>query len=103
MVAEEESPVEIVLCGPRDHGFRELHRAAMEGLQPARTIVGTDGLGALGDRIELLRGKEPLDGRPTAYLCRDRQCLPPITSPRELRLTLADGDAEKEASGTELA
>jgi uncharacterized protein len=44
-----------------------------------------DGSGEhLADLIPLLREREPRDGQPTAYLCRNFTCLRPVTAAREL-------------------
>ncbi|MEO5657974.1 MAG: hypothetical protein ABIO65_06325, partial [Nitrospiria bacterium] len=37
---------------------------------------------------EPLRGKVSADGRPTAYVCRQFTCSPPVTSPEALRALL---------------
>jgi uncharacterized protein YyaL (SSP411 family) len=39
---------------------------------------------------EQVRDKRQLDGRITAYVCRDRTCTAPIVSFRELERELAD-------------
>jgi hypothetical protein len=54
-----------------------------------RTLVLLD---RPGDRqsLPLLVGKTPQEGRPTAYLCRERTCLPPVTRGEELRELLKD-------------
>jgi uncharacterized protein YyaL (SSP411 family) len=39
---------------------------------------------------ELLSGKKAIDGRPTAYVCQDFTCSPPVTSPAELKKLLHD-------------
>ena len=35
-----------------------------------------------------MEGKAPVAGKPTAYLCRDFACLPPITDAAELEAKL---------------
>jgi uncharacterized protein YyaL (SSP411 family) len=34
--------------------------------------------------IPLLAGRRTIDGRPTAYVCRNFTCRTPVTSPEEL-------------------
>jgi uncharacterized protein len=35
--------------------------------------------------VPMLEGKEPRDGKPTVYVCRNRTCLKPATTVEELR------------------
>ncbi len=78
-------PVHVVLAGdPRDPAFAAL----------ADTLHGAPPLNA---PVQLLTpacaawaaGMRPLGGRPTAYLCRDFACQPPVHTPAELRAALA--------------
>jgi hypothetical protein len=54
-----------------------------------RTLVLVDRPGS-SPPLPLLLGKTPLEGRPTAYLCRERTCRPPLTRGEELRELLKD-------------
>lgn len=65
----------------------DLLRAAHTGYSPSRTVVGGD-VGALPS-LPSLEGKDLVDGRPTAFLCRDFACGPPIHDPETLRAELA--------------
>ncbi|ALC16232.1 thioredoxin domain-containing protein YyaL [Desulfuromonas soudanensis] len=55
-----------------------------------RTLLLVDRPGEEHNPLPLLLGKTPLEGRPTAYLCRERTCLPPVTRGEELREILKD-------------
>ncbi|HYA60282.1 MAG TPA: hypothetical protein VED85_07980, partial [Burkholderiaceae bacterium] len=39
---------------------------------------------AMAAHTVLGEGRESIDGLPTAYVCRERSCLPPVTSVAEL-------------------
>jgi len=65
---------------------RALVDVARLGFQPYRVL-------ALGDpvtsSVDLLHGHSSIDGRATAYVCRDFACRMPVTEPEELAAELA--------------
>ena len=58
-------------------------------LPRALVLVHRSGDERLERLAPLVRGKGPVDGRPAAWVCRDRACLPPVTTPEELASLLA--------------
>ena len=70
---------EIALAGdPADPALHALARAASSGDLPNRITTLVD------PETDPLQ-RTPKDGRPTAYVCRDRTCSPPITDGDALR------------------
>jgi uncharacterized protein YyaL (SSP411 family) len=44
---------------------------------------------ALREQVPLFEGKLPVDGKAAAYVCRNRTCGKPVTSPEELHKALS--------------
>jgi uncharacterized protein YyaL (SSP411 family) len=86
-----EGTVDVVIMGPRDHGdTRALLRAVHASYLPNRALTITEADRADGAPVpEAARGKTLLDGRPTAYVCRQFTCSAPLTDPAALRALLA--------------
>ncbi|MGI8876503.1 MAG: thioredoxin domain-containing protein [Egibacteraceae bacterium] len=86
-------PVEVaVVGGPDDEATRRLVAAYRETLRPGAVLAVGDGDGD-GDGstdVPLLAGRERVDGRPAAYVCRRFACRRPVTTPEALRAELAD-------------
>jgi uncharacterized protein YyaL (SSP411 family) len=76
-------PAEIVLAG--DDGT--LARAVADVYLPNRVLVRAETAPSLVR--PLVDGKTTLDGRPTAYVCRNFTCEQPVTDPAELRESLS--------------
>ena len=79
-------PVEIVIVGRREDA-QDLLDAARAARRPA-VIFAVEPDAASPD-IPLLQGKEPIDGKATAYVCRRGVCRNPVTSSDDLRVELA--------------
>ena len=80
-------PVEIVLVGdPEDSATKDLLKTAYGRLPSRRVIVlaGPDEREDLSRRIPILSDKTAVNGRPTAYVCRDSVCSEPVTTPTQL-------------------
>jgi uncharacterized protein YyaL (SSP411 family) len=80
---------EVVLIGPAGLDMRSLERTVAEAYVPHLSLVRatTDG----EDVPPLARGREAVDGRPTAYVCRHFTCSRPLTQASDLRALLAEG------------
>jgi uncharacterized protein len=76
---------EVALVGP-DEDVARLAAVVRAQLRPGVVLAG----GAAGDdAVPLLSGREPLDGRGTAYVCEHFACRRPVTEPDELEALLA--------------
>ena len=72
-------PEQIAVVGPpSDSAFVALHRAAWRRGSPGAVVVGGRPDVAT---IPLLTGRDLVEGRPAAYVCRDFVCLRPVTDP----------------------
>ena len=80
-------PVEIAVVGADDDPARaELARVAREASLPGSVVV-VAAPGVTG--IPLLEGRDLVDGRAAAYVCRDLVCERPVTDAAALREALA--------------
>ncbi len=77
-------PREIAIVGdPAADDTQALLEAAATGYRPHQMVA----VGISAD-VPLLKGRQPLDGRATAYVCQDATCRPPVTDPVELAALL---------------
>ena len=79
-------PVEIVIMGEDPVALLEVVRQRY--LPNKVLVVARDG--SAGDRIPLLAGREPKEGRPTVYVCRRGVCQAPVTDPDALARQLPE-------------
>jgi hypothetical protein len=95
-----EGPVEVVLVGASgEPGYHALERELERHYLPNRLVVRLDpegprtadgSTGPLSLSKALVTGKQRVDGKATAYVCRLGSCLPPVTEPEALGELLAD-------------
>jgi hypothetical protein len=91
---------EIVLAIGRDSGTAaEMLRAIRSRFLP-RTVVMQRRAGEDDSALPLLRGKEPLNGKTTVYLCRDQTCREPVTTTKKLEELLRESSADTEPAET---
>jgi uncharacterized protein YyaL (SSP411 family) len=69
--------VEIALVAPSPESVRPLAREVFGRFLPNRVVAGAVGAGAAA--VPLLEGRAPIDGRPTAFVCRNYVCELPVT------------------------
>jgi hypothetical protein len=74
-------PVEVAVAGPVSS---DVARAALAGFTPNAVVA----VGAPADGIPLLRGREPVGGRPAVYVCERFACRAPVTDPADVRAAL---------------
>jgi hypothetical protein len=79
-----DGPAEVVVVAARgapdgDRLWAEVAAAYL----PHRVLVGAEPGEA--DPLAPARGRPPVDGRATAYVCRNFTCSPPVTEPADLR------------------
>ncbi|MEX2640650.1 MAG: thioredoxin domain-containing protein [Balneolales bacterium] len=84
IVAEVEPGQEIIIAGDTPGPFREIWARQYNPL--SFIITGS----TFSDSVwSTLKGKEPLNGRTTAYVCRNFKCHEPATDPEEFKNRLA--------------
>jgi uncharacterized protein YyaL (SSP411 family) len=81
------TPREVALVG---EPLEELGAVVRRRFRPTVVLAGR----SPGDEealvaLPLLRGREPVDGRPAAYVCESFECRMPVTDPAELEKLLA--------------
>ncbi len=86
-------PTEVVLVGKRDSAeIREwLERLGLVYAPNLALFVADTAAGAQSYLPEHLRDRAQVDGRATAYVCRERACSTPLTSLKEIEAELAGG------------
>jgi uncharacterized protein YyaL (SSP411 family) len=82
-------PKEIAIVGRKDsEDTKKLLKAIHSRFIPNRVIALLDpsspDAAELAKKIPLLSGREPIDGKATAYVCENFACKLPVTSPEEL-------------------
>jgi uncharacterized protein YyaL (SSP411 family) len=88
----DASPTEVAIVGdPADPATRALVAAALNGFHRNRTVAGGRP-GALPAGVPLLEGRNPVSGRPTAWVCRRFACRAPVTDPAALAAELREAD-----------
>jgi len=70
---------EVALAGDDGH----LAQVVRGGFRPRLVLAGGDGAG-----VPLMEGREPVDGRPSAYVCRNFSCARPVQTDAELEALL---------------
>ena len=81
-------PREVAIVGDiAREDTKALLGVCVDGYQPHRIVaVGSP------EHVPLLQGREPVNGRATAYLCVDFTCRPPVSEPESLRALLEEAN-----------
>jgi uncharacterized protein len=82
-------PIELAIVGRPDAPETErLLEPAMRGFRPYQVVAVAADPSATA--VPLLGGRFALDGRPTAFVCRDFACRQPVTEPEALAALLVE-------------
>ena len=82
-----EGPVELAFIGDEtQEGFRALHQAVADCYLPNRIVAASRP--GISSSLPLLKGKQPVAGKPALYICRNFSCQQPVTDPRSVLDTL---------------
>ena len=83
------APKEVAVLGPRRHpGTAALLDTLFGRYLPNKVVVGADEAAGPDEPLPLLQGRGPVDGQPTAYVCRNYACLLPVTDAAALAAQL---------------
>jgi uncharacterized protein YyaL (SSP411 family) len=82
---------EVALVWPDGAGAGPLGETALAGYMPNRLVVGASAGSPAGEGLPLLADRPPVDGKPTAYVCRRYVCRLPITDAAALATQLGAG------------
>jgi len=83
-------PVEIAVVGRRgDEDTRTLLARSLSPFHRNRTVAGK-APGSTVEGVPVLEGRDAMDGRATAYVCRGYACRAPTTDPDELDAQMSD-------------
>ena len=81
-------PREVVLAGdPPDPAFRELAGIVARTFDPLRVVARADA--ELTALLPITAERGPVNGAATAYVCENRTCRLPVTTPDDLRREMA--------------
>jgi uncharacterized protein YyaL (SSP411 family) len=81
-------PCEVAIVGDiKREDTQALLDVCASGYQPHRIVAA-----GKPARVPLLQGREPVDGKATAYLCVDFTCRPPVAEPESLRALLEEAN-----------
>jgi uncharacterized protein YyaL (SSP411 family) len=81
-------PRQIVIAGqPNSAETRSLIAEVHRHFVPNKVLLladGGEGQRYLEEKLEVLRGMKPVDGKPAAYICKNFTCKAPVTDPKAL-------------------
>ena len=76
---------EIAILGdPNDESTKRLKKTVYDSYRPNKVVVSAPHGYSEGSEQPLLENRPLLDGKPTAYVCRNFLCQKPVNSPEEL-------------------
>ncbi len=85
------APKEIAVVGPRTSpATQQLLDAIFTRYLPNKVVVGAPGSDASDEAIPLLQDRGMINGKPTAYVCRNYACQLPVTDEQALAAQLAE-------------
>ena len=86
------TPQEVVIVGPRGAQDTDALLSVVFGRYlPNKVVVGWDpGDPEANAQVPLLRGRDMISSKPTAFVCENYTCLLPTTDPAELNRQLSD-------------
>jgi uncharacterized protein YyaL (SSP411 family) len=82
---------EVALVWPDGAGAGPLVETTFRRYMPNRLVVGAAAGSPAGAGLPLLAGRQAVDGKPTAYVCRRYVCQLPVTDPAALATQLDAG------------
>jgi uncharacterized protein YyaL (SSP411 family) len=88
----QRGPTEVVIVGARESPelIEWTERLGLLYVPNLAIFVADPAHAQTGFIPEQVRDKRQIDGRVTAYVCREHTCTPPITSFKDLQKELAD-------------